>query len=72
MSSSSNEEEWIYQSADNERLILEEEEPINDEEFYLNENDRVLYDYFSASNLNDIDTNPDSEHINMSVNFDDL
>ncbi|CAG8687315.1 15996_t:CDS:2, partial [Funneliformis mosseae] len=64
---SSSEEERIYQSADDKRLILKEEEPIDNEEFYLNKNDRVPYDYFSASNLNDIDTNSDSEHINTKL-----
>ncbi|CAG8544535.1 10266_t:CDS:2 [Funneliformis caledonium] len=72
LSISSSEEEQIYQSADDERLVFEEEKPIDDEEFYLNESDRVPYDYFSAPNLNDIDTNLNSEHINTSANFDDL
>ena len=72
LSSSSSEEERIYQTADNERLILKEEEPIDNKEFYLNENDGVPYDYFSALNLNDINTNLNSKHINTSANFDDL
>ncbi|CAG8622857.1 15117_t:CDS:2 [Funneliformis mosseae] len=64
LSSFSNEKEQIYQLANDKRLILKEEEPIDDEEFYLNENDGVFYDYFSAPNLNNIDTNLNSEHIN--------
>ncbi|CAG8629051.1 1147_t:CDS:2 [Funneliformis caledonium] len=60
------------QFSDNERLILEEKEPIDNEKFYLNKDEEVPYDYFSALNLNDIDTNLDFEHINKSANFDDL
>jgi hypothetical protein len=63
-SSLSNEEELFYQSADDE---------LTEEEFY--DEDEITFDRFSASDLNDIDGNPDPEHFdisNSSANFGDL
>src|SRR6266542_4076167 len=54
----------FYQLADDERLFKKE--------FNLSENDKIPFDHFSASNLNDNDTNLNSEYTNISAIFCDL